>query len=186
MTSVLTQPPKVAPVTKFVYMATPAYEESETGGNRIPFPFTVENQVLDINNWSSSIDNYISNGNYETEPDYLVKMMGGLTKVKSLGPTMVTFLENYTGGTNIKLVIAPVMTRIQVSVASDYNPDQPLDEDQAINFHYDEPSGDGYIFVGSPVNSYLTSWMFKTPMTISYSDNGTTRYVTLSSYLSNN
>lgn len=179
MTSILAKTPGLKPVTKFVIINTPSYFEDEVSDN-IPVPFTVENQVLDINNWSSSVNTFINNGNYDIPPEVLVKVMGGVSKIISLGPNMITYLENMTGGTDIQIVIAPTMTRVQASADTGVD-DQPLDIFNSISWHPSEPSGDGYIFQGDSSNDYLASWVFKTPMTISYNDNGTTRYVTFSS-----
>lgn len=184
MTSVLAKQAELKPNTKFVIVNTPSYYENNTSCY-IPIPFTVKNGVLDINNWSSSVDDLISNGDYNEDAETQVKVMGGLSKVFSLGANMITYLENMVQNyeedsftPNIKLVIAPVMTRIQTS-ADTYYYDQPLYTYESINFHPSEPSGDGYIFEGNSTNDYLGSWIFKTALTISYEYDGNTKYTTL-------
>ena len=193
MTSVLAKEAEIDPRTKFVNIQTRTYYESNVDAY-IPVPFTVTNNVLDINNWSGSVNNFIDNGiRRDFYCDVRVKPMGGLSKVTSFGTNMLNYLsnaiqrwENRHGGTNsitnIQMNVEPLMTRIQTS-ADTYENDQPLRRYRPINFHPSLPSGTDYVFFGDSNNDYLSSWVFQSPLTVSYdySDEfvNETRYMTL-------
>jgi hypothetical protein len=192
MSSVLAKQAEIDPYTKFMNITTPCYYENNVECD-IPIPFTVVNNVLDINTWSSAINTFVNDGTYQNNYSYTrVKPMGGLSKIDSLGTNMLNYLSNMTSNwegestSNVQMYISPAMTRIQTS-ADQYTDDQPLAYSSPINFHPSLPSGTDYVFYGDSNNNYLSSWIFQTPLTVSYQYGpGITRYVTFKSIFNAN
>ena len=115
------------PPTKFAALITPGYHEDSFFNNQeLPIPFTVVNQVLDINvNQSSDVQSFVNAGtNPRDRPNIQGKAFGGASLVKSFGPNMTTYLRNwintieslgaaYTGP--LVLYIQPFMTKVQIA-----------------------------------------------------------------------
>jgi hypothetical protein len=184
--------------TKFSALITPSYEDSSIVTGReidIPIPFTVVNQVLDINvNQSTDIQTFVNNGTEpESEANIQGKAFGGLTLVKSLGANMTTYLRNwikvietlgaaYSGP--LVLHIQPAMTKVQLA-----NPSfaisglGPFERDRSWGVTTEAPVSTEYTG-GSPASNYYTAWIFKTPMTIRYvTAAGGYKYITMTSQL---
>ena len=196
--------------TRWVNITTPSYlDESmrmgnpDISGTLVPIPYTVNNGVLDIN-----IQDDIINSLYEfpemffydqfLPATYKVKLMGGSRPVTSLGPTILDFIYSFTNADEGSVAIhtAPVMTKIQSTYNAGDGLIVPLGPSE-----YDLPpfgfasftlgSGTSYGVTYLPPNAdyisgtgvndkYRTSWVFKTPLTIKYTNGGDPLYWTFS------
>ena len=183
------------PPTKFSSLITPSYDDAVivTGESiRLPIPFTVVNQVLDINvDQSSDIQTVVTNGIAPDDQSSLQgKAFGGASLIISFGANMTTYLRNwinnieslgaaYTGP--LVLYIQPFMTKVQMA-----NPSFGIISSGA--FRRDrswgittQPPISGEYIGGSPANNYFTAWIFKTPMAIQYEVAGGYKYITMTS-----
>jgi hypothetical protein len=184
------------PPTKFAALITPSYDDSTIQPEEdieLPIPFTVVNQVLDINvNQSSSIQTVVTNG---TQPidraNVQGKGFGGASLVKSFGPNMTTYLRNwinnietlgaaYTG--SLVLYTQPLMTKIQLANPSfAFINSGPFERDRSWGVTTEAPVSTEYTG-GSSTNNFFTAWIFKTPMTIQYETAaGGYKYITMTS-----
>jgi len=193
----------VRPTTKFHAFITPTYTNpfSNSGADEIPIPFTVVNQVLDINvNENAAIAAFVADGGFFNQdidenrlfnnPEMQGKLMGGAATVNALGPNMTTFLRKrieiaevlgspYAGPLNI--YIRPLMTRVQ-SVPLTQRP--AFENDNVYGISTEAPTSTGYIG-GDPTNNYLSFYIFKTPLTVQFvSASGDFKYLTLTSQIS--
>lgn len=178
--------------TKFSALITPSYDDNSlvTGQTiELPIPFTVVNQVLDINvNQSSVVQTFVNDGLAPEQRSNLQgKAFGGGSLIKSLGPNMTAYLGNlidnietlggaYTGP--LVLYVQPFMTKVQMAVPS-YGT-EAFERDRSYGVTTEPPSSSEYIG-GSPSNNFFTAWIFKTPMTIQYEVAGGYKYITMTS-----
>ncbi len=183
------------PPTKFSALITPSYDDTiiVTGETiEMPIPFTVVNQVLDINvNQSSDIEAVVNNGtNPLDQANIQGKAFGGASLVKSFGTNMTTYLRNwintietlgsaYTGP--LVLYTKPVMTKVQLANPEfAINAEGAFDRDRSWGVTTQAPVSDEYIGGGS-ANNFYTAWIFKTPMTVQYVVAGEFKYITMTS-----
>lgn len=176
-------------------MLTPAYyEDSILSDENIPIPFTVINQVLDINTGQSpDIESFVNNGNTPSNSvNFQCKFISGARVVSSLGPKMVLWLQNriqneeglgspYDGP--LHLTVQPLMTKIQLAA-----PEQgagPLNSEDVYGITDAAPSSSEYIG-GDESSNYYTTWVFKTPITIRYRGPSGFKYLTMTSQFSAN
>lgn len=195
MTSTLRSYSSFATPTKFFDVLTPAYSDNTIlGSYDIPIPFTVSNQVLDINTaQSSAAATFVANGDSpETNVHFQCKFLGGARVVSAFGPNMLTWLSKriqnheslgapYDGP--LLLTVQPLMTKIQL--ASPEQGDGPLNDESVYGITDAAPSSSEYIG-GDESSSYYTTWIFKTPMTIRYRGPSGFRYMTMTSQFSAN
>jgi hypothetical protein len=203
MSSVLSAFPSVLTLpTKFSALITPSYEETLLTGAPdnadIPIPFTVVNQVLDINvTQSADIQSFVTNGTYPVRTaDVQGKALGGMKIITSLGPNMITYLRNlintheddlsaaYTGP--LVLYVQPIMTKVQIvslGLALDdgeFATNGPFLRDRSWGFTTEAPVSE--YTGGGPTNNFFTAFIFKTPMTIQYvAPTGGFKYITFTS-----
>lgn len=180
----------VRPTTKFHAFMTPTYINNTS--DQVPIPFTVVNQVLDINaSENAEIAAFVANG---TEPDNAPRMqgklMGGSSTVFSFGPNMTTFLRRrieieeslgsaYTGP--LTIFIQPLMTRMQ-SVPLDF--EEGFHADAVYGISTEAPTSTGFVG-GSPTDNYLSFFIFKTPLAVEFvGSGGVIKYLTLTSQIS--
>ena len=183
------------PPTKFSSLITPSYDDAVivTGESiRLPIPFTVVNQVLDINvDQSSDIQTVVTNGTAPDDQSSLQgKAFGGASLIISFGANMTTYLRNwinnieslgaaYTGP--LVLYIQPFMTKVQMADPSfGITSSGAFRRDRSWGITTQPPISGEYIG-GSPANNYFTAWIFKTPMTIQYEVAGEYKYITMTS-----
>ena len=181
--------------TKFSSLITPSYDDAVivTGESiRLPIPFTVVNQVLDINvDQSSDIQTVVTNGTAPDDQSSLQgKAFGGASLIISFGANMTTYLRNwinnieslgaaYTGP--LVLYIQPFMTKVQMADPSfGITSSGAFRRDRSWGITTQPPISGEYIG-GSPANNYFTAWIFKTPMTIQYEVAGEYKYITMTS-----
>ena len=184
------------PPTKFSALITPSYEDTVivTGQTiRLPIPFTVANQVLDINvNQSSVIQTVVTNGTEPTDQSSLQgKAFGGASLIISLGANMTTYLRNWINGIEtlgaaytgpLVLFIQPFMTKVQMASPSfGIGNAGPFERDRSWGITTQAPVSTEYIS-GGPADNYYTAWIFKTPMTVRYvTAAGAFKYITMTS-----
>ena len=183
------------PPTKVSSLITPSYDDAVivTGESiRLPIPFTVVNQVLDINvDQSSDIQTVVTNGTAPDDQSSLQgKAFGGASLIISFGANMTTYLRNwinnieslgaaYTGP--LVLYIQPFMTKVQMADPSfGIISSGAFRRDRSWGITTQPPISGEYIG-GSPANNYFTAWIFKTPMTIQYEVAGGYKYITMTS-----
>jgi hypothetical protein len=187
------------PPTKFAALITPSYDDTVIVSGqtiRLPIPFTVVNQVLDINvNQSSVIQAVVTNGTAPLDQSSLQgKAFGGGSLIKSLGTNMTTYLQNwikiieslgaaYTG--SLVLYVQPFMTKVQMANPSFGVSDSTgaFRRDRSWGVTTQAPVSTEYIG-GAPSDNYFTAWIFKTPMTIQYEVAGGYKYITMTSQFS--
>jgi hypothetical protein len=180
--------------TKFSALITPSYDDTSLvalNTVEIPIPFTVVNQVLDINvNQSSSIQTFVNNGTQpEAQANIQGKAFGGASLVKSLGPNMTTYLRNWINGIEtlggaytgpLVLYIQPFMTKVQIANPVFLN-QGAFERDRSWGISTEAPVSTEYTG-GSSTNNFFTAWIFKTPMTIQYETAaGGYKYITMTS-----
>jgi hypothetical protein len=195
MTSTLRSYARPTNPTKFFDILTPGYYDNTIlGGFEMPIPFTVVNQVLDINTaQSSDVEGFVNNGDSPSNAvNFQCKAIGGARVVSSFGPKMLTWLrkriENqespgvpYDGP--LLLTVQPLMTKIQL--AAPEQGDGPLNDESVYGITDAAPSSSEYI--GGDENSeYYTAWVFKTPMTIRYRGSTGFKYMTMTTQFSAN
>lgn len=184
------------PPTKFSALITPSYDDTAIVSGesmRTPIPFTVVNQVLDINvNQSADIATFVNAGTApEDQASIQGKAFGGASLVNSFGPNMITYLRNwidqietlgaaYTGP--LVIYIQPLMTRVQLA-----NPNFAINDDSGA-FRRDRSWGitteapvSGEYIGGGSADNYFTAWIFKTPLTVQYVGSSGFKYITMTS-----
>ena len=171
------------PPTKFIALITPSYDDNTLVSGqtiRLPIPFTVVNQVLDINvNQSSVVQAVVTNGTAPTDQSSLqAKAFGGASLVNSFGSNMTTYLRNWITGIEtlgatytgpLVLYIQPFMTKVQMADPSFGVNDSTgaFRRDRSWGITTQAPNSTEYIG-GEEANNYFTAWIFKTPMTVQY------------------
>jgi hypothetical protein len=185
--------------TKFSALITPSYNDETiiTEENMdLPIPFTVVNQVLDINvNQSAGIQTVVTNGIAPTDKaDIQGKAFGGTRLVISLGANMTTYLQNWIGNREggegggpaytgpLVLYIQPLMTKVQLANPSfAINNEGAFERSRSWGITSEAPVSGEYIGGGS-ANNFYTAWIFKTPMTVQYvAPEGGFKYITFTS-----
>ena len=193
MSSVVrSNPSSSEPKTKFVPILSLSYNNPNYNGSGINhyvlLPFTYSNGVLDMN---ANLTGFVPADGQGDDNGFswrMVKAMGGEGLVNKLGPTFLTWFEAYVEDyvsnpiSNIKLEIAPVMTKVQMSVPY---AGSILNSQYCFRADLDEaPSSDQFI-TGNSVSNFDTVWVFKTPLVISYTDGGNKKYASLYTQFTN-
>jgi hypothetical protein len=183
------------PPTKFSALITPSYDDTAivTGEiMRTPIPFTVVNQVLDINvNQSADIATFVNAGTEPKDQAYIQgKAFGGASLVNSFGTNMTTYLRNWINQIEtlgsaydgpLVIYIQPLMTKVQLANQSFAIPsDGAFERDRSWGITTEAPVSGEYIGGGSADN-YFTAWIFKTPLTVQYVASSGFKYITMTS-----
>lgn len=168
-------------LTKFTLVDGPTYFDNGLS-QTVLFPFVYSNGVLDLNiNTAANTfeaDMITSTGNAPGEDcDLCVKQMGGTGLVRALGPNFVAYIRAWRtatidAGSPVSVYIPGVVTKVQQTPAS------ALADGDIYEVSTTAPVSDEYI-TGNPANNYLTSWVFKKPLTITTIEGGVTTYITL-------
>jgi hypothetical protein len=179
--------------TKFQKVTTPEYYDDTVGWN-VPIPFSYVNGVLDIHIQDNVQVDLIDDGEFPGQnTDFQCKTIGMPRLVTSLGPKMLEWLEqflnNVDGGTitAIQLHTPGQVVKAQFALSSaNWGAFLRSDvDDSTYAITSAPPGGDEYVF-GTASDNFRTVYIFKTPLTISYKENGTSRYLTLfSNYAAN-
>lgn len=171
---------KQEPVIKFNKVESPVYDDGD--GDDLLFPFVYSNGVLDItyegNNFEAEMVNNTGRAPDNDDPDRFVRILSGPRLVTSLGENFKAYIRAWRNG-NID-----ANSPIEV-----YIPSQVIRVQQADREHFDEgdmdiyeisdipPKGENYVD-GSASNSYLSTYVFKTPLTFTVMEGGIKRYIT--------
>lgn len=169
--------------TKFVSIMSLAYR-NENYNNKgythyVLLPFTYNNGELDMNADVPGFNPSNGDGDDNGFTWRMVKAMGGDGLVHTLGSNFRTWFENWVNDniSNIQIVVAPIMTKVQMSVPSGGS---ILNNNYCIRYDLTRaPTSDQFV-TGIPITNYDTVWIFKTPLVVSYTNNdGNTRYASL-------
>lgn len=189
------------PPTKFSALITPSYEDTvivPLATVRLPIPFTVTNQVLDINvNQSAVIQTFVNSGTEPQDQSSIQgKAFGGASLIISFGTNMTNYLRNwidqietlgapYAGP--LTLYIQPLMTKVQLANPSFALttvvgvPGGAFRRDRSWGITTEAPVSGEYTG-GTESNNYYTAWIFKTPMTVRYvTAAGAFKYINMTS-----
>lgn len=176
----------ISQTTKFHHIKTVGYY-NDVVGSVFPVPFEYSNGTLDIR-LENDVENQLINN--ETAGtmyiEGLCKSMGGLGLVQKLGPNFIAWLNNWVADyynssviNTFKVHVPATVTKVQVTDEDSYDFD--VLENDITNSPWgvstDAPSGDGYVR-GYADNNFHTYWVFKTPLTISFTVDGALRYLT--------
>jgi len=150
-------------------------------------PFSLKNGVVDINLEDDVESELIENETSGTQLiEGLCKDIGGMSIATTLGPNFIRWLYNWVADyyndsviDTFSVYIPSTMTKVQTT---DENSDEfkvlendIIDEPYGISEY--APSGDDYI-LGNTSNNYRTCWVFKTPLTIKFTVDGDSYYLT--------
>jgi len=168
--------------TKFVPIRSLSYRNTNYNNSGqthyVLLPFTYDNGVLDMNARVPGFTPSDGEGDSNGFSWRMVKAMGADGLVHTLGSNFITWITNYIDNSisNIRIVTAPVMTKVQMSVPSNGS---ILNGQYCIRTGLDEaPSSDEFV-TGTPTSNYDTVYVFKTPLVISYTESGDTQYASL-------
>lgn len=178
--------PTISQTTKFQKLTTPSYYDNSLEFIA-PIPFIYNNHVIDISIQDNVQADLIDNGNspsQDTDPQ--CKTFSGTGLVLSLGPKMLEWLTNwftneYSSVSNIRVFTPGQVIKAQYPYQNDVSLGRFLRSDvndQTYAITSSPPTSDEYVS-GDNSNNYRTVWVFKTPLTISFNENGTERYLTL-------
>lgn len=185
----------IGQTTKFQKVTTPEYFDGTIGefGENVPIPFSYSNGVLDIHIQDNVQVDLIDDGDFPGQnTDFQCKTIGMPRLVTSLGPKMLEWLQNFLvniGGpiTNIQVHTPGQVVKAQFvlsgAISGTFMGSDVDDSTYAITST--PPSSDEYVF-GTESDKFRTVFIFKTPLTISYKEDGTPRYLTLFSNYAGN
>ena len=103
--------------------------------------------------------------------------MGGAIVVRALGDNFKDYVREWRDGTidagsPIEIYYAPQMIRVQQA-----DPEHISNDDDSYIVSTTAPSNDSYI-TGTSANNYLSTYIFKTPLTFTIVESGVTNYIT--------
>jgi hypothetical protein len=167
-------------LTKFLKPESPAYNDSVLG-EVVLFPFTVTKGVLDItydgNNFEA--DMVTSTGNAPSaETDLACQITSGPIVIRALGDKFKDYVRAWRDGTidagsPIEIYQAPQMIRVQQADVEHIN----ANSSNSYRVSTTVPSNDSYL-AGTSTNSYLSTYIFKTPLTFTIVESSVTTYIT--------
>jgi len=172
-------------LTTFTKPESVSYYDTDRN-SRVLFPFTYSNGILDIsyenNTFKSQMVDTL-NVSPSGEIATIVRMMGGLQLVSSLGDHFKEYIRAWRDGSidaesPITLHIAPQVFRVQEAD----NQNITAVDSSPVKISTVVPSGDTYT-TGSELNHYRSTYLFKTPMTITIVESGIVQYITFRSVL---
>ena len=142
--------------------------------------------MLDItyegNNFEADMVTDICQGPANAEIDLAVQIIGGPVVVRALGDNFKDYVRAWRNatidaGSPIEIYYAPQMIRVQQA-----DPDHISDNDDSYRVSTTAPSNDSYL-TGSSTNNYLSTYIFKTPLTFTIVESGVTKYITFRTVL---
>lgn len=169
-------PPKEG-LTRFLKADSPAYNDNNI--ERL-FPFTYSNGVLDItyqgNNFKGVMVD-ISGISPSGETQTACRVMGGPHLATSIGNRFKEYIRSWRAGTidigsDVEVFIPGQVIRIQEC-------DSSVSSTSGSSFEISTqaPASDNFI-TGTDVNSYLSTYIFKTPLTVTIIESGVKKYIT--------
>jgi hypothetical protein len=156
-------------ITKFHKIESPCYYDSDLDED-ILFPFVFSNSTLDItyegNNFKSRMID-VSEREPESESRTMVEIIGGPYLVQSIGDNFKEYIRSwrmkfYVPNTPIELYIKPQILRVKqadiINLRSSASTSVRITDTPPINDTFT---------MGSDINNYFSSFIFKTPMVLS-------------------
>jgi hypothetical protein len=176
----------ISQTTKFQRVTTPEYYDDSVGSG-IPIPFSYSNGILDINIQDRVQEDLIDDGDFPgQDTQHQCKTIGTPRLVTRLGPKMIEWLENFlnnvNGGeiTDIEVFRAGQVIKVQFAEEGALEGTfLGSDVDYSTYAITSKPPASDEFVYGTEADNYRTVYVFKTPITISYKDDGTARYLTL-------
>ena len=172
-------------LTKFLKPESPCYTDSVLGED-VLFPFIVTKGVLDItyegNNFEA--DMVTSTGiDPQAETDLACQITSGPIVIRALGDKFKDYIRAWRDGTidagsPIEIYYAPQMIRVQQADVEHIN----ANSNDSFKISTSVPSNDSYL-TGSSTNNYLSTYIFKTPLTFTIVESGVTTYITFKTVL---
>lgn len=173
-------------LTQFLKSDSPNYLN---GSFYYLFPFTCENQTLDItyagNNFKARMVDNINREPDESgeESETVVRVMSGPRLVTALGENFKAYVRSWLSGSidsgsPIEVYLPCQVLRVQEAAVTSIS----SDSDSVFKIGNSPPTGDNYIG-GSAQNNYQATYIFKTPLTFTVVDGGVTKYITFKSTL---
>jgi hypothetical protein len=172
-----------------VNITTLCYNDSSLGENPLPIPFSYDNGILDIHIQDNVEEDLISgeSGVFPFNMN-LVRQLGGKGLVRSLGPNVLAWLSNEFSGTDYVVHTSGTVTKVQMNsnIGENEFTDWTLGQYSAFGNSTDAPSSDRYNYTGTEANNWGTFWVFLQPLTISYMDGDTKRYIVFNTTFTKN
>jgi hypothetical protein len=175
---------KQSGLTMFHKPDSPSYTNGD--GDVVLFPFVYSNGVLDIsyegNNFEASmVDTTGVAPDNETDISYSV--LSGPKLVTSLGENFKAYIRAWRTATIDSGSPIEVYTQCQVMrVQQANNKNITATSGNSYVIGTIPPSSDNYI-AGAPINEYLVTYVFKTPLTFTTIEGGVKQYITFNTYL---
>lgn len=172
-------------LTIFTKPESPAYYDNILD-NQVLFPFSYSDGILDIsyagNNFKVIMVDQLNQSPNE-EPGTAIRVMSGPHLVSSLGDNFKAYIRAWRDGTidagsPINIHIAPQLLKVQ---EPDYDMVQSISGESYL-ISTKVPSGDAYV-AGYETNRYRTTYVFKTPLTITIVESGIVQYITFHTIL---
>jgi hypothetical protein len=148
------------------------------------YPFTYSNGILDLNYIDNFEADVVTGGEPpigdDTTAGPFVKNMGGLGLVRSLGPNMIEYVTNWMTNNgpgapdagSIQVYTPGSVIRVQAALKTQ------LDMYDTYTIQDDAPSSSEFVW-GNAADNYRATWVFKTPICITFTTGGTRKYLSL-------
>lgn len=182
MTSVMRYKSQIGKdVPKIIGVSGPLYLDTVLNYNML-FPFTYSNGLLDLVYIDNFYNNMVAIPNKEPfssacNPPLLSRVMGGIGMVTRIGPKFTEYLNAWLIlSTQYKVHINASVTKVQTYLPSEIYSNVPF------RISDNSPDSDTYPW-GGVNDDYRTTWIFKSPLTLSYYNStlNKTQYLTLQS-----
>jgi len=167
------------------FIGGPYYDDANS--NKVLFPFTFKNGVLDINDATGfNIASGQTPKNVGTSDGGLVRLQGGLNLVQSIGPNFQTYIASCVWGPNptyavsspssVKVYKPGVVSRVQ---QLDYTSNLPANINHSADAYVvsSNPPDSDFTFASLP--NYGVTYAFNKPLVVSVKTVGAgTQYIT--------
>ena len=167
-------------LTTFIKPESACYYDNILDRN-VLFPFSYSNGVLDISYAANSFKEEMVdtlNQSPDNESYFAIRVTGGLQQVTSLGENFKAYIRAWRDGSidadsPILIHIPSQVIRVQEIDSAFVN----ADDDDVYRISSQPPSGDTYT-IGNDANQYRTTYVFKTPLTLTIVESGFVQYIT--------
>ena len=169
-------------LTRFLKADSPAYPYIDDGDIPLDrlFPFTYSNGVLNItyegNNFKERMVDISGNSpSGETEP--ACRVMGGPRLATAIGDRFKAYIRAWRASTIDAGSAIEVFTPGQVIRVQECDNAVSSTSGNSYEISTQAPVSDNFI-TGSDANSYRTTYIFKTPLTVTIIESGVKKYIT--------
>lgn len=165
-------------LSRFIKLESPCYDDSNI--NRL-FPFIFINGMLDItyegNSFKATMVD-ITGVSPNNQTDTMIYIMGGPRLVTSIGQNFKAYIRAWLTGTidegsPIGLYQPCQIIRVQ---EADLNNITAIGSETYLISEI--PPVSDFFTAGVPSNNYYTTFVFKTPLTVTFVEDGITKYLT--------